>query len=164
MRARPRARARIRKCYGPEAEHHDENVGRRPDFTEVRRAIHPRFLPDLPGLVQRRAAAGEAGLASFRAIRNIPYGPRPEETLNLFPAENTTGLTPLHIFIHGGFWRSMEAAQFGFLARGFVPFGATLAIIDYPLMPNVRSGGHCQVMPHRYCVGPSSWLGIWLRW
>ena len=95
-------------------------------------------IPDMPRLVARRAAAGEEGFAQFEALRDIRYGARPEETLHLFPAKNSVGAAPLHIFIHGGFWRSMEAAQFGFLARGFVPFGAALALIDYPLIPAVR--------------------------
>ncbi|WP_210484038.1 alpha/beta hydrolase [Microvirga antarctica] len=95
-------------------------------------------IPDMPPLVARRTAAADAGLAQFRAIRDIAYGDRPDETLNLFPPLSAEGPAPLHIFIHGGFWRSMEAAQFSFLARGFVPFGAALAVIDYPLMPHVR--------------------------
>jgi arylformamidase len=47
----------------------------------------------------------------------------------------------VEIFIHGGFWLSMEAEQFSFLARGFVPYGAALVVIDYPLIPVVRLAG-----------------------
>jgi arylformamidase len=34
----------------------------------------------------------------------------------------------------------MRADQFSFLARGFVPFGVSLVVIDYPLIPDVRLG------------------------
>ncbi|MDF2809004.1 MAG: alpha/beta hydrolase [Microvirga sp.] len=95
-------------------------------------------IPDLESVVARRARAAQEGLAAFKAVRNIRYGTRAEETLNLFPAQGVSGPSPVHVFIHGGFWRSMEAAQFSFLAPGFVPFGAALAVIDYPLIPAVR--------------------------
>jgi arylformamidase len=41
-------------------------------------------------------------------------------------------------FIHGGFWRSLGADLFSFLADSFLPFGAMLVVINYPLMPAVR--------------------------
>ena len=44
----------------------------------------------------------------------------------------------MQVFIHGGFWSSLAAADFAFLAPGFVPQGAALALIDYPLIPKVR--------------------------
>jgi arylformamidase len=97
-------------------------------------------IPDLEGVIARRARAAQAGLSAFKVHRDIRYGTRAEETLNLFPAEHFSLPAPVHVFIHGGFWRSMEAAQFSFLAPGFVPFGAALAVIDYPLIPTVRLG------------------------
>ena len=95
---------------------------------------------DLEGVMVRRTKAAEVGRATFEVRQYIPYGARPEETLNLFPARRAQGLSPVQVFIHGGFWRSMRADQFSFLARGFVPFGVSLAIIDYPLIPDVRLG------------------------
>ncbi|MET0528791.1 MAG: alpha/beta hydrolase [Microvirga sp.] len=95
---------------------------------------------ELEAVMERRTKAAEVGLAAFEVRQYIPYGARREETLNLFPARRAQGLAPAHVFIHGGFWRSMRADQFSFLARGFVPFGVSLAIIDYPLIPDVRLG------------------------
>ena len=68
----------------------------------------------------------------------MPYGSHPSLRLNIFPAQNAQGPTPVQVFIHGGFWRSLDANLFSFLAAGFVPFGAMLVVIDYPLMPAVR--------------------------
>ncbi|WP_162894811.1 alpha/beta hydrolase [Rhizobium terrae] len=61
--------------------------------------------------------------------------------MNIFPAEAASGPGPVQLFIHGGFWRSLDADLFSFLATGFVPFGAMLVVIDYPLMPETRMGG-----------------------
>jgi arylformamidase len=43
----------------------------------------------------------------------------------------------VQLFIHGGYWRSLDAATFAFLAEAFVPEGAVLVVLDYPLIPEV---------------------------
>jgi arylformamidase len=42
------------------------------------------------------------------------------------------------IFIHGGFWRSLDAATFGFVGGAFAPKGALVAVLDFPMIPAVR--------------------------
>jgi arylformamidase len=96
---------------------------------------------DLDALLTRRAAAAATAYTQFPVIRAIPYGPGEGETFHLFVPRSASGLAPVEIFIHGGFWMSMEAEQFSFLARGFVPFGAALVVIDYPLIPTLRMAG-----------------------
>ena len=88
--------------------------------------------------MQRRTAAAESASASHACQRLIAYGPDPDHTLDFYPAQSLDGPSPLVLFIHGGFWRSMRASQFSFLARGFVDQGVSLAVIDYPLIPRVR--------------------------
>ncbi|MBN9062643.1 MAG: hypothetical protein BGP06_18415 [Rhizobiales bacterium 65-9] len=93
-------------------------------------------ITDLPAIVARRAEATRSAAGRFRIVRNIAYGDGEGRTLDLYPAAKENA--PAQIFIHGGFWSSMQAADFGFLADGFVPFGASLIVIDYPLIPSVR--------------------------
>ncbi len=90
---------------------------------------------DLAGIFARREAAAKEVLATFEVRRAVRYGPGPGETLNVFPAGPGA---PVMVFIHGGFWKSLDADLFSYLAPGFVPMGATLVNIDYPLMPSVR--------------------------
>jgi arylformamidase len=92
-------------------------------------------VTDLEAVFARRSAAAAAALARFPAERGLRYGPGPGETLNVFPAGPGA---PVMVFIHGGFWRSLDADLFSFLAPGFVPAGAALVVIDYPLIPEVR--------------------------
>jgi arylformamidase len=96
---------------------------------------------DLDALLTRRAAAAATAYTQFPVIRAIPYGSGEGETFHLFAPQSARGLSPVEIFIHGGFWMSMEAEHFSFLARGFVPFGAALVVIDYPLIPTSRMAG-----------------------
>jgi arylformamidase len=95
-------------------------------------------IADLDALFRRRAKAAEAAFERFEAKRDVRYGPRPEETLILFPATGASGSAPVQVFVHGGFWSSLAARDFAFVAAGFAPFGAALAVIDYPLIPAVR--------------------------
>lgn len=92
-------------------------------------------VADLDGVFARRAALAQAALDAFAVRRKVAYGPGRAETLNIFPAGTNA---PVMVFIHGGFWRSLDADLFSFLAPGFVPAGAALVVIDYPLIPDVR--------------------------
>src|SRR5690606_31160926 len=85
-----------------------------------------------------RLAVARAALTGVGAERGIADGDQPGHRLDVFPAAGADGGAPVHIFIHGGFWRSLGADLFSFLAPGFVPFGAMLVVIDYPLMPESR--------------------------
>ena len=95
-------------------------------------------VADLDAVLARRAAAAQQAYAQFPVTRAIPYGPGAGQTFHLFWPGTAGALAPVLVFVHGGFWISMEAEQFSFLARGFVPFGIALAVIDYPLIPTVH--------------------------
>ena len=81
-------------------------------------------------------AEGEAVLAEFDTRLDVAYGPSAEETLDVYLPENAER-APLHIFFHGGYWFSRHKDDFRFLARGLVPAGAVLVIINYALVPSV---------------------------
>lgn len=96
-------------------------------------------VADLEALFARRAAAAASARHRFARRPGLSYAPGPDRTLDFYPADRRGGAPPpVNLFIHGGFWRSLDAALFAFLAGGFVPEGAALAVIDYPLMPSVR--------------------------
>jgi arylformamidase len=104
-------------------------------------------IGDLNAVVARRKAAAMAADEEYPSIRAIPYGDGAAETLHLFLPRSAAARASVQMFIHGGFWMSMSAADFSFLARGFVPFGIALALLDYPLIPSVRLGdivGSCR--------------------
>ncbi len=99
---------------------------------------------DLEALMQRRLDLSAAARATVRNIQKIAYGPGPSATLDLFfpsqpslPETRDGGLAPVLIFIHGGFWKSLDAETFSFVGGAFAPAGALVAVIDYPLIPDV---------------------------
>lgn len=93
------------------------------------------MIDDLPALFARRERAAEQARADY-AGRYLAYGPGSDHRLTVYPAHRPDA--PAFVFIHGGFWKSLDAALFAFLAPGFVPAGATLVLVDYPKMPHSR--------------------------
>lgn len=84
---------------------------------------------------QREAAAFRAG--AREAELGLRYGPSPRQTIDLFPAKDDDAQTPLALFIHGGWWRSLEPAMFSQLAAGPNARGVTVALAGYELCPQV---------------------------
>ncbi len=68
-----------------------------------------------------------------RAELDIPYGSGPRQRLDFFPAERRHA--PIHMFIHGGYWRALDKASFSFPAPNFAAAGISYAPIAYPLAP-----------------------------
>ncbi|KQT44597.1 hypothetical protein ASG43_14870 [Aureimonas sp. Leaf454] len=77
-----------------------------------------------------RAAATRSRLA----VEERRYGPHPRERFDLLrPASPRAAL----IFIHGGFWRARDKQEFTFIAERLVEDGCTVALLNYPLCPDV---------------------------
>src|ERR1700690_96810 len=87
--------------------------------------------PFMDWYVRRSALARE----SLDCRLDIPFGPSPAETMDIFPSP--TPNSPVLMFIHGGYWRSLSSKEFSFVARGLVPHGITVAIMNYALCPEV---------------------------
>jgi arylformamidase len=67
---------------------------------------------------------------------DLRYGPHAGETLDVFLPEGR-GPWPVHVFIHGGYWRSLDKQDFSFVARGIQPAGVLVAVVNYALVPTV---------------------------
>lgn len=91
--------------------------------------------PEIFARWQREAAAYREGARD--AELGLRYGPSPRQTIDLFPARDDEKLTPLALFVHGGWWRSLEPAMFSQLAAGPNARGLTVAVAGYDLCPAV---------------------------
>lgn len=75
-------------------------------------------------------------LKAGRAELELAYGDTPRQYLDLFhSAAGDAG--PLALFIHGGWWRSLDPSMFSHMARGMNAHGVTVAVLGYDLCPNV---------------------------
>jgi arylformamidase len=77
-------------------------------------------------------------LKDGRAELGLAYGDTPRQYLDLFHARAGAGAAaPLALFIHGGYWRSLDPSMFSHMARGLNARGITVAVAGYDLCPVV---------------------------
>lgn len=70
---------------------------------------------------------------------DLPYGTGGNEVLDVFaPRTQGTAAVPVLVFIHGGWWRSLDKSDQSFLAPAFVDRGAIVVVPNYALCPAVR--------------------------
>ncbi|RWA76377.1 alpha/beta hydrolase [Mesorhizobium sp.] len=71
-------------------------------------------------------------------VADIAYGPDATETVDLFFPEGKRDGLPVHMFIHGGYWRMFSKRDYSYIAETVTRAGAIAVIVDYALMPAVR--------------------------
>lgn len=95
-------------------------------------------VPAFQQYFDRNAALSEQARATFAHEYDVAFGEAPGERLDIFPAAGAAGQgTPVNIFIHGGYWRSLDKREHDFVALGFVPNGVATVSINYDLAPVV---------------------------
>ncbi|MDO9278708.1 MAG: alpha/beta hydrolase [Polaromonas sp.] len=72
---------------------------------------------------------------------DLPYGESSGEKLDVFHAvgnpHSTRSGAPVLVFIHGGYWRSLDKADQSFLAPSLTAAGACVVVPNYDLCPAV---------------------------
>jgi arylformamidase len=66
---------------------------------------------------------------------DIAYGDSAMEKLDVFPASKKGA--PVAVFIHGGYWRSLDKSEHSFIAPAFTNQGACVVVPNYALCPAV---------------------------
>jgi len=96
------------------------------------------IVPDFQAQVDEYKVASNATRRTLRSQLDIAYGAAARQRLDLFfPPGEATGL-PVHMFIHGGYWRAQVKEDYAFVADGVTAAGAIAAIVEYTLMPGAR--------------------------
>ena len=105
-----------------------------PEFVE--RGYNNRAaVPDHPLWFAKYIEMSAATRDRHRHVLDLRYGPGPKETLDLFlPKDPPRGT---FVFIHGGYWRSLDKSDFQFVAGTFAEKGIAVAVANYDLCPAV---------------------------
>ena len=107
-----------------------------PDKAALSRLYNNRELvPDHPQYFARWAEDSQRARSRMSCHIDLRYGDAPGEALDLFPARKGDGSCLM--FIHGGYWRSLDKRDFSFLAPALVDGGISLAVVNYDLCPKV---------------------------
>ncbi|MCK6430400.1 MAG: alpha/beta hydrolase, partial [Burkholderiaceae bacterium] len=90
-------------------------------------------IPDHPQIFARWAEQAAATRRLRACLVDLPYGESSAEKLDLFPARSDNA--PLFVFIHGGYWRSLDKSDFSWIAPPLVNHGIAVALLNYGLAP-----------------------------
>ncbi|HVJ22312.1 MAG TPA: alpha/beta hydrolase, partial [Burkholderiales bacterium] len=109
------------------------NAPERPTLSQLYN--NRELVPEHPQFMARWSESSARARASMTCHLDRVYGEQPGETIDLFPARKGDGSCLM--FIHGGYWRSLDKKDFSFLAPALVDAGVSLAVVNYDLCPRV---------------------------
>jgi len=92
-------------------------------------------VPEFPRHLGQWAEASALSRARSDGRLDLRYGDGALETLDVF--RTTAADAPVLVFVHGGYWRSLDKSDFSFVAPAFNQAGATVVVPNYALCPAV---------------------------
>lgn len=96
------------------------------------------FIPDFDAIMAETAARSRALSARAEVRADIAYGPSPRARMDVLMPAALAGGAPLHMFIHGGYWRSGSKVDHHLVAAPVLAAGGIAALVTYDLMPGTR--------------------------
>jgi arylformamidase len=90
-------------------------------------------LPEHPAVLARWAAQAAATRRLHACLLDLPYGDLPAERLDIFLTREEP--SALLVFIHGGYWRSLDKSDFSWIAPAWSRRGVSVALLNYGLAP-----------------------------
>jgi arylformamidase len=116
-------------------------------------------VPEHPEIFARWAREAEdyraEAMKERRAELGLSYGSSLRQFIDLFSARRAV-TAPLALFIHGGYWRSLDPSLFSHMARGLNAHDVTVAVVGYDLCPEVTIAEIIEQIRH-------ACLFLWLR-
>ena len=91
------------------------------------------LVPDFADHFAHWQNASVQARAQLQCVLDVPYGEGLGETLDIFPAQDANA--PVVIFIHGGYWRSLDKSDHSFVAPALRDMGACGVVVNYALCP-----------------------------
>lgn len=96
------------------------------------------LVPEHAAHFSRWAQLSAQARSSQPCTLDLAYGASAGEKLDVFPAARATpGGAPVLVFVHGGYWRSLDKSEHSFVAPAFTAAGACVVIPNYDLCPAV---------------------------
>jgi arylformamidase len=95
------------------------------------------LVPDHPQHIARWAAEAKAYREEADAELDLAYGARPRNRVDLFHGKSGASTGPMVLFIHGGYWRSLDKSYFSHVAGPANEHGLDVAVAGYTLCPEV---------------------------
>lgn len=107
-----------------------------PDWLEQQYNNRAR-VPDHAEHFRKWAEASELTRLQSDCSLDIAYGNGDGEALDVFRPAARGPAAPVLVFIHGGYWRSLDKSQHSFVAASYNAAGALVVVPNYALAPAV---------------------------
>jgi arylformamidase len=91
-----------------------------------------------PDYIDRFKAWTEWSAATRGKLKShldVAFGDGAKEKLDIVPAPGRGA--PVYVFVHGGYWYSLDKSDFSYVAAGMVPHGVMTVVNNYALAPAV---------------------------
>ncbi|MEO8242994.1 MAG: alpha/beta hydrolase [bacterium] len=98
------------------------------------------FVPDFEAISAEIAELSQRLAANALIWRGSSYGNAERERIDILLPPNLRAGAPIHMFVHGGYWRSGEKSAHTCVAAPVLAVGGIAAIVEYDLMPGTRLG------------------------
>jgi arylformamidase len=102
-------------------------------------------VPEIFAFWESRSAATREKAQNTCQL-DLPYGEKPTQQLDVFySTKNGTSSShcPTLVFIHGGYWRTMDKRTFSFIAQSYIAAGINVVLTNYSLCPSVNIADIC---------------------
>ena len=93
------------------------------------------LVPDYAMYFERWVQTSKAVRSNQPCTLDVSYGNSAGEKLDIFPPHAKNA--PVVVFIHGGYWRSLDKSDHSFVAPAFTAQGACVVVVNYDLCPAV---------------------------
>ena len=107
-----------------------------PHHTAEFQYVTGQMRPSFGDLLARFEARNAQALSLPHWELDVAYGPHAREVMDVRPSEAKALGTV--VYFHAGYWQSRDKSQFRFLATAFNAMGWDMALVNYPLCPDVR--------------------------
>ncbi len=98
-----------------------------------------KLRQDLPDLMESWTERSAIFRSAVDGLIDQPYGDKPREKIDLFYCGKPDA--PLLVYLHGGYWQRGDKSIYSFIAKPFVEQGVDVALVGYPLCPQVSLTG-----------------------
>jgi arylformamidase len=108
---------------------------------EIEIQFNPRAaVPDFDDHQARHAAWSAAARSRLHGHLDVAYGEGALHKVDVFPVPGARD-APVHVYLHGGYWRAQDKANFAHVAETLVGHGIGTVVANYDLCPAVTLDG-----------------------
>ena len=88
-------------------------------------------VADFDDIVRDIVERSERTRRSLPMMGDVAYGDGPAESIDIFFPSGPRKNLPVHMFIHGGYWRMFSKRDYSYIADTVTQAGAIAVIVDY---------------------------------